>query len=102
MKFPRLRIELRPAVVAAAIGLTAALSNPLGASAETTIEVAPLNQQDGAWAGARLGTSPTETVGSAGCAITAVTIMLRHYGINTHPGAFNARPTANGGHALRV
>jgi len=65
LKFPRLTPGLRPAVLAAAIAMTTALSNPLGATAETTIEIAPMNQQDGAWAGARLGTSPTETIGSA-------------------------------------
>jgi peptidase C39-like protein len=99
MKFPRLTIELRPAVLAAAIALTAALSNPMGASADSAIEIAPMSQQDGAWAGARLGTSPTESIGSAGCAITAVTMMLRYYGINTDPGVFNAWLTANGGYA---
>src|SRR5207247_2160338 len=87
-------------LLAAAIAMTTALSNPLGATAETTIEIAPMNQQDGAWAGARLGTSPTETIGSAGCAIAAVTMMLRYYGINTDPGAFNAWLTANGGYAF--
>src|SRR2546430_10232732 len=59
-----------------------------------------MSQQNGAWAGARLGTSPTETIGSAGCAITAVTMMLRHSGINTDPGTFNAWLTANGGYAF--
>jgi len=100
LKFPRLTPGLRPAVLAAAIAMTTALSNPLGATAETTIEIARMNQQDGAWAGARLGTSPTETIGSAGCAIAAVTMMLRYYGINTDPGAFNAWLTANGGYAF--
>ena len=100
MKFPRLTVDLRPATLAAAIALTAALSNPLGASAETTIEIAPMSQQDGAWAGARLGTSPTETIGSAGCAITAVAMMLRYYGIKADPGAFNAWLTASGGYAF--
>ena len=89
MKFPRLIVGLRPAIVAAAIALMAALSNQLGASAETTVEITPASQQNGAWAGARLGTSPTETVGSAGCAITAVAMMLQY-----------AWLTANGGYAF--
>ena len=100
MKFPRPTVGLRPAIFVAAIALTMALANPLGASAETTMEIAPMSQQNGAWAGARLGTSPTETIGSAGCAITAVTMMLRHSGINTDPGTFNAWLTANGGYAF--
>jgi len=89
LKFPRLIVGLRPAIVAAAIALMAALSNQLGASAETTVEITPASQQNGAWAGARLGTSPTETVGSAGCAITAVAMMLQY-----------AWLTANGGYAF--
>jgi Peptidase_C39 like family len=100
VKFPRLLTGLRPAIVAVAIAVTLALSNQLGASAETTIEIAAASQQNGAWAGARLGSSPTETIGSAGCAITAVTMMLRYYGINTDPGIFNAWLTANGGYWL--
>ena len=100
MKFPRLTVALRPAMLAAVVALTTVLSNQLGASAETTIEIVPASQQNGAWAGARLGTSPTETVGSAGCAITAVTMMLQYYDINTDPGIFNAWLTANGGYAF--
>ena len=100
MKFSRLLNGLRPAIVAGAIAVTIALSNPLGASAEDAIEIGPMSQQDGAWAGARLGSSPTETIGSAGCAIAAVTMMLRYYGINVDPGTFNAWLTANGGYAF--
>src|SRR5207237_224782 len=69
-------------------------------TAETSIDVAPMNQQNGAWAGTRLGTSPTETIGSAGCAITAVAMMLQFYDINPDPGVFNAWLTANGGYAF--
>ena len=58
-----------------------------------------MSQQDAAWSGAPLGSSPTETIGSAGCAITAVTMMLRYYGMDTDPGAFNSWLTANGGYA---
>jgi uncharacterized protein YvpB len=59
-----------------------------------------MSQQDGKWAGAPLGTSPTETVGSAGCAITAVAMMLRYYGMDTDPGALNGWLTQNGGYAF--
>ena len=45
------------------------------------------------------GSSPTDTIGSAGCAITAVTMMLRYYGMNTDPGAFNTWLNGNGGYA---
>ena len=66
MKFSRLLNGLRPAIVAGAIAVTIALANQLGASADNAIAIAPMSQQDGAWAGARLGSSPTETIGSAG------------------------------------
>lgn len=62
--------------------------------------IAVMGQQDPAWAGAPLGTSPTDTIGSSGCAITSVTMMLRYYGLDTDPGAFNAWLTANNGYAF--
>src|SRR5689334_16401402 len=62
--------------------------------------IAVMGQQDASWAGAPLGTSTTESIGSAGCAITSVTMMLRYYGMNTDPGALNSWLTANGGYAF--
>jgi peptidase C39-like protein len=73
---------------------------PLTAAADSTMNIAIMSQQDGQWAGAPLGTSPTETVGSAGCVITAVTMMLRYYGMDTDPGALNAWLTHNAGYAF--
>jgi hypothetical protein len=81
------------------MALVAVLSTPVVAGADNAITISVMSQQDGAWAGAHLGTSPTETVGSAGCAITAVAMMLRHYGIDTDPGTFNNWLTGNGGYA---
>lgn len=71
-----------------------------GASADSSMTISVMRQQDPAWAGAPLGTSQADTIGSAGCAITSVTMMLRYYGINTDPGAFNSWLTANGGYAF--
>jgi hypothetical protein len=93
-------VSLRAATVAAAIALACALNGPVTASADSSMSIAVMSQQDGAWAGAPLGGSATDTIGSAGCAITAVTMMLRYYGMNTDPGAFNAWLTANGGYAF--
>lgn len=87
-------------LIASTVALAAALAGPMAASADTIISIPTESQQDGAWAGATLGTSPTDTVGSSGCAITSVVMMLNFYGINTDPGSFNAWLTANGGYAF--
>lgn len=99
MRFLRPILSLRTAALAGAIAVGSALGNPLGAAADSSMTIAVIGQQEAAWAGAQLGTSPAETIGSAGCAITAVTMMLRYYGMNTDPGAFNAWLTANAGYA---
>ena len=98
MKFPIPTIGLRPLLAASAIAV--ALSSPATAVADSSMTIAVMGQQDGAWAGAPLGSSATDSIGSAGCAITSVTMMLRYYGMNTDPGAFNAWLTANGGYAF--
>jgi len=72
----------------------------VGAAADSAMTIAVMGQRDAAWAGAPLGSSTTDTIGSAGCAITSVTMMLRYYGMNADPGAFNAWLTANGGYAF--
>jgi hypothetical protein len=92
--------RLRAAVLAGAIALSAMLGAPIVAAADNSIAIPAMSQQDGMWASAPLGSSPTETIGAAGCAITAVTMMLRHYGIDTDPGSFNAWLTGNGGYAF--
>jgi len=92
--------RLRAATVAGAIALSIVVGAPVVAAADNGITIPVMSQQDGAWAGAALGSSPTETIGSAGCAITAVTMMLRHYGIDTDPARFNAWLTGNGGYAF--
>jgi hypothetical protein len=80
----------------AALGVLLAV--PTAASADTVMMIPTESQQDGAWAAAPLGTSVTDTIGSSGCAITAVTMMLSYYGIAADPGTFNAWLTANGGY----
>ena len=94
-----LSFSLRAAAVASVIAIASTIGNPAVASADTEMSIPVMGQQDTAWAGAPLGTSVTESIGSAGCAITAVTMMLRYYGLNTDPGAFNAWLTSNGGYA---
>ena len=94
-----LSLSQRAAALAGAIAVATALGSPIGVAAESSMTIAVMGQQDAAWAGAPLGTSTTESIGSAGCAITSVTMMLRYYGMDTDPGAFNAWLTANGGYA---
>jgi len=86
--------------VAAAIALGAALSQSAGASADTTLGVTVLGQQDIRWSLYGLGSSPAETVGSSGCAITSVVMMLNYYGIRTDPGFLNVWLTQHGGYAF--
>jgi len=95
VKFPIPTIGLRPLLAASAIAAAVALSSPASAVADSSMTIAVMGQQDGAWAGAPLGSSATDSIGSAGCAITSVTMMLRYYGMNTDPGAFNAWLTAS-------
>lgn len=100
MTFQLPTLGLRPALVATAIAVTAALSSQVGALADSSMAIPVMGQQDPAFAGAPLGSSATDTIGSAGCAITSVTMMMRYYGMNTDPGAFNVWLTANGGYAF--
>ena len=93
-------LRLRPALVATAIALAAAVSSQLGTLADGAMTIPVMGQQDPAFAGAPLGSSATDTIGSAGCAIISVTMMLRYYGMKGDPGAFNAWLTANGGYAF--
>jgi hypothetical protein len=99
MRFPSPVLSLRAAALAGAIAVAAVLGSPLGAAADSSMSIAVMGQQEAAWGGAPLGTSVMDSVASAGCAITSVTMMLRYYGMNTDPGAFNAWLTANGGYA---
>jgi Peptidase_C39 like family len=99
MRFPSATLSLRAVALAGTIAIAAALGSPVGSAADSSMSIAVMGQQDAAWAGAPLGTSATESIASAGCAITSVTMMLRYYGMNTDPGAINAWLTANGGYA---
>lgn len=99
MRFPSPTFSLRGAALGGAIAVASALGSPVGAAADSSMSIAVMGQQEAAWAGAPLGTSASESIGSAGCAITSVTMMLRYYGMDTDPGAFNAWLTANGGYA---
>ncbi|HKV31290.1 MAG TPA: C39 family peptidase [Candidatus Dormibacteraeota bacterium] len=98
MRFPSPTFGLRTLVFAAGIAVATVFGNQLGVSADNVMSIPVMGQQESGWASMNLGTSPA-TIGSDGCAITAVAMMLRYYGINTDPGALNAWLTANGGYA---
>jgi hypothetical protein len=89
----------RLAMIALAMAATTVVAGQVAASADSSMTVSVMGQQDGAWGGAPLGFSPTDTIASAGCAITSVTMLLRYYGINTDPGAFNSWLNGNAGYA---
>ena len=85
--------------LAAGSAVAAALTlGCLDASADMELAVPVISQQNGAWAGAPLGASPTDTVGSSGCAITALAMLLEYYGLQTDPGALNTWLTQNNGY----
>lgn len=98
MRFPRLLRFLAPLAIGGTVAVAAQLGTQIPAAAEISMSIPVLGQQDPAWGGAGLGTSPTDTIASSGCAITAVTMMLRYYGIDTNPGALNAWLAGNGGY----
>jgi hypothetical protein len=99
LRLPDLTPGLRATTLAGAMAAAAMFVAPVIAAADNSIAIPPMNQGDPAWAGARLGASPTDTIGSAGCAITAVTMLLRYYGIETDPASLNAWLTPSGGYA---
>ena len=100
MKFPIRNLSIHAVALAGAIAMATVTGSQQPAWADSSMSIDVLGQQEAAWAGAALGTSPTETVASAGCAITSVTMMLQYYGLSTDPGAFNSWLTANGGYAF--
>src|SRR5713226_5664194 len=72
---------------------------PVAASADTAMNVPVISQQNGAWGGLPLGHSPVDTIGSAGCAVSAVAMILNYYGVPSDPAQLNAWLTANEGYA---
>ena len=52
------------------------------------IPVAPFFQNDPLWSQEKLGTS-SETIGSAGCAISSAAMVLKSYGVDIDPKKLN-------------
>lgn len=93
----RLRTLVGAAALAAVLSLATSLAACLQASADTQLPAPVISQQNGAWAGNQLGLS-ADTIGSSGCAITAVAMLLQYYGAATDPAALNAWLTQNNGY----
>jgi len=56
------------------------------------------SQRDPRWTRNQLGTSPTLTIGQAGCLITALASVLVDWGVNTDPGRLNRWLRDHGGY----
>jgi hypothetical protein len=82
-----------------ALALVSAADWPVDTRADTAMSVPVISQQSGAWAALPLGRSPVDTIGSAGCAVSAVAMVLNYYGVPSDPAQLNAWLTANNGYA---
>jgi hypothetical protein len=78
--------------------LALALWSAVGLSAVAAPSVPIFNQRSHQWSRDALGTDPVDTVGSSGCALTAVTMVTAAYGFSTNPQQLNRWLTANGGY----
>ena len=84
---------------AASLAFAGLITAPAPAAADQTLGVGVIGQQESSWASAHLGASPKESIGSAGCAVTSVAMLLAYYGVQTSPRRLNDWLTANGGYA---
>src|ERR1700694_2060768 len=68
----------------------------LGAVAGTSVST--LSQRSLQWSRQALGSDRVDTIGSSGCALTAVTMVASAYGYPTNPAQLNQWLTAHGGY----
>ena len=69
-----------------------------GLSAAAGPTVPTFNQRSLQWSRDALGSDRVDTIGSAGCALTAVTMVTAAYGYSTNPQRLNRWLTAHGGY----
>jgi hypothetical protein len=69
-----------------------------GISAAAAPSVPIFSQRSHQWSRDALGSDPVDTIGSAGCALTAVTMVTAAYGFSTNPQLLNRWLTAHGGY----
>ncbi|TMB65592.1 MAG: hypothetical protein E6J51_08055 [Chloroflexi bacterium] len=60
--------------------------------------VPTMSQRAQPWSRQALGSDPVDTIGSSGCALTAVTMVASAYGYATNPAQLNQWLTAHGGY----
>lgn len=81
---------------ASAIAILAAMVATTALAAILSIPF--FSQKDGRWSGQRLGTG-NGTIGSHGCAVTSMAMILRYRGADVDPGKLNVWLTANQGYS---
>ena len=69
-----------------------------GLSALASPPVPTMSQRSLPWSRQALGSDPVDTIGSSGCALTAVTMVASAYGYRTTPSQLNQWLTAHGGY----
>ena len=69
-----------------------------GSIAMAGSSVPTLSQRSPQWSRQALGSDPVDTIGSSGCALTAVAMVSNAYGFATNPGTLNRWLTAHGGY----
>jgi hypothetical protein len=69
-----------------------------GLSAVAAPAVPIFSQRSQQWSRDALGSDPVDTIGSSGCALTAVTMVTAAYGYSTNPQQLNRWLTAHGGY----
>src|SRR6202011_2706885 len=69
-----------------------------GLSATAAPAVPTFSQRSHQWSRDALGSDPVDTIGSSGCALTAVTMVTAAYGYSTNPQQMNRWLTAHGGY----
>lgn len=84
--------------VVAACAAAIALWGTSGLAAAAGPAVPTISQRSTAWSRNALGSDPVDTIGSSGCALTAVTMVTAAYGQQTTPAALNQWLTAHGGY----
>src|SRR2546428_948479 len=86
----------RRALAAIVLAVAAWVGSSLGALAGPAVPT--FSQRSAQWSHDALGSDRVDTIGSAGCALTAVTMVTAAYGYSTNPGMLNRWLTANGGY----
>ena len=78
--------------------LAAGLWGSGAAVAFASAPVPTMSQRSHQWSRDALGSDPVDTIGSSGCALTAVTMVSNAYGYATNPQLLNRWLTAHGGY----